>query len=248
MIAPQSARDADSDLAKPVLATGETAIGRPVSQRSQALGPARGPDAALTSLRLLPADVGEGDNGAAAVVTNAEALTRRALKDWRRPAPDPTRALAAAGAIAPVATAMRLAESPPPASSRRRLPLFSEVSQSYINMRIAKDGLHHPEIRFLVLRRRTFLDIVGDRPVSDYGPGDLQTFVSQLQDWPATATKRAAFKDLSTLAILEANKNRALKPVARQTLAGYLATIRAMMRFGIAEHAYRDPFARARIR
>ena len=114
-------------------------------------------------------------------------------------------------------------------------------------MRKAVDGDNHPDIKYLELRRQTFIDLIGDRPVDQYFPNDLQDYVTAMQFWPANATKRAGAGE--TRAILESNRHLALKPLARKTMQdGYLANVKTMMRFGMMKHNYRDPFAGARIR
>jgi hypothetical protein len=247
MIDPQSPASSDSELVNQVIAACQSAIARAVSQPSQALGLARGLDAALTSLKLVQSEVGKGVGGARAVVDNAEALTRHALEDVLKNADDPQRALEALARARAIVPAAPPREPAPPGG--RRMPSFGEVSLGYIDMRIANDGPDHPDIPYLRMRRRTFIDIAGDRPVDQYYPRDLQTYVSRMQFWPANAVKRGEFENLSTLEILEANKQFSLKPIARKTLQdGYAANIKTMMRSGMGDYLYRDPFAGAKIR
>ncbi|MDQ2079054.1 hypothetical protein RA307_02590 [Xanthobacteraceae bacterium Astr-EGSB] len=246
------------ELVQQVAAACQTAIARAMAAPSEAIGLARGLDGALTSLKLVQSEVAKGTAGARAVVDNAEALTRQALEDVLAFAPDPARARAALDAappIAPGSEAPKEALAPAraadhrPVGMARSLPTFGEVSQSYIDMRVANDGLNHPDIKYLELRRRTFIDVVGDRSVDQYFARDLQDYVSQMQFWPANATKRETLKDLTTLEILAANKDRHLKTVSRKTLQdGYVANIRTMVRYGMADFAYRDPFAGVQIR
>jgi hypothetical protein len=89
----QSQDQHDHELAKQVIAACQSAIARAVARPSQAIGLAHDLDAALTSLRLVQTEVGKGKHGARAVVDNAEALTRNALKDVLAHASDPKRAL-----------------------------------------------------------------------------------------------------------------------------------------------------------
>ena len=71
----------EEDLATQVISTCQAAISRALKQPSQAIGLARGLDAALTSLRLVQTEVDKGTAGARAVVDHADALTRHALTD-----------------------------------------------------------------------------------------------------------------------------------------------------------------------
>jgi hypothetical protein len=116
-------------------------------------------------------------------------------------------------------------------------------------MRIERDGPDHADISTLVLRRQTFIDVVGDRPVDQYYPRDLQTFVNRMQYWPANVAKRGDMIGKSTLEILESNRQFEVAPaMAKKTMTdGYLANIRTMMRHRIQDLNYRDPFAGAKI-
>ncbi|MDO8875428.1 MAG: hypothetical protein Q8M24_16155 [Pseudolabrys sp.] len=252
----QSQDQQDNELARQVIAACQSAIARAVAQPSQAIGLAHGLDAALTSLRLVQTEVGKGERGARAVVDNAEALTRNALKDVLAHAADPKRALevlATTSAIAPVVTAPEDApvppSAPPPLAATPGMPRFSDVSEAYIKMRIENDGEDHPQIPSLRQYQRTFLEIVGDRPVDQYYPSDLQHYVSKMQRFPTNATKRSEFEGKSTLEIIEANQDLALQPLRRKTLSdGYVAFICTMMRNGMADFRYRDPFAGVQLR
>lgn len=98
------------------------------------------------------------------------------------------------------------------------------------------------------MRARTWVELMGDRPVDQYYPRDLQAYVNKMQAWPANVTKRAAFADATTDEIIEANRDRTMKPISRKALEdGYLANIKRMMRHGIADYRYRDPFAGGKI-
>ncbi|MFT0877863.1 hypothetical protein VRZ08_14950 [Rhodopseudomonas sp. G2_2311] len=116
-------------------------------------------------------------------------------------------------------------------------------------MRIERDGPDHADISTLVLRRQTFIDVIGDRPVDQYYPRDLQTYVNRMQHWPANVVKRGDMQGGSTLDTLEANRQFEIAPaMAKKTMAdGYLANIRTMMRHGIQDWNYRDPFAGVRL-
>jgi integrase len=236
----------------------QAAISRALSAPSEAIGLARGLDAALTTLRLVETETSKGAAGAAYVRSHAETLTRSALSDVLRHSKDPTRAKSALDAVAAVSpnasvigAATSIARSMVNKNDRRdgAQPTFGEVSQAYIDMRIAADGGEHADIKYLKLRRTTFLQLMGDRPVNEYFPSDLQSYVNQMQFWPANVTERGPSKDLDTRAILEANLGLKQKPLTRKTLQdGYVANIRTMMRAGMADHKYHDPFGGVKLR
>lgn len=95
----------DRALAEQVVAACQAAIARAVKQPKSAIGLARSLSSALTSLQLIESEVGKGSDGAQAVVTNADALTRQALAQVLALAPNPSEAksaLATATNVAPL--------------------------------------------------------------------------------------------------------------------------------------------------
>ncbi|MBF9235113.1 hypothetical protein [Microvirga alba] len=136
-----------------------------------------------------------------------------------------------------------------PAQPVSTKPLFSQVADEYIAMRIGSDGADHKDIKYLGLRKRVFLEIVGDKPVDTYKQSDLQKFVNELQFWPANVTKRTDLGEMSVQEILEKNQDRHLQPLSRKTAEdGYVQNIRTMFRHGCTEHDYRYPFSDVKIR
>jgi hypothetical protein len=247
--------DQQNELIRHTVTACQNAITGAVKNPSQAIGLARGLEAALNTLQLVGREAEKGEVGLAAVTANAEALTRSALTDVLKLAEKPQQALAALAALEQVAPP--IAPNPatptyavPPAAAPTAtpgLPLFSAISDSYVRMRQERDP-GHPDIPILKLRRQVFIDVIGDRTPDQYFPSDLQTFVNRMQYWPANVTKRSQMQDRSTLEILEANKNFELKPMAENTMMhGYIANIRTMMRHRIQDLNYRDPFAGAKI-
>jgi hypothetical protein len=244
--------DRQSELVRNTVTACQTAIAAAITNPSQAIGLARGLEGALTSLLLVQKEVAKGDAGAAAVTANADALTRHALTEVLKLSTQPEEALAALAAVkdfGPQAPAIYNAAAPAvaPAAATSGLPLFSEISQSYIDMRNERDR-DSADIPMLILRRQVFLDLIGDRTPDQYYPSDLQTFVNRMQYWPANVTKRSDMEGKSTLEILESNKNFRLQPMAQNTLrGGYIANVRTMMRHRIQDLKYQDPFAGAKI-
>jgi hypothetical protein len=245
--------NAQRELFEQVAQLCQDAIATALAQPSQAIALAQALGGALTSLQLVQQEMVKGDRGAAAVVQNADALARQALTDVLKLSAQPEAALAALAAVPRVEPSVPEVLSPPPAvrlkaEHNRLLPLFSEISQKYIGMRIARDGKGHADIQILILRLQTFIDVVGDRPPDEYYPSDLQDYVNKMQFWPANVTKREDMADRSTLEILEANRDFELKPLAEKTMRdGYVANIRTMMSHGTQDYRYRNPFAAVRL-
>lgn len=172
-----------SDLLAAIVDACHTAIEKARAAPLEARSLAKGLSGTLATLQLVADEVAKGDRGIPAVTLNAESLVRDALAGVLSYA---SNAEAAGTAIANVATILPQAPSASSSSERARgvdfgtlppsgMPTFGEVSQSYIDMRIESDGEHHKDINYLRLRRQTFIDIVGDRPVDRYRPIDLQT-------------------------------------------------------------------------
>ena len=243
--------DQQNDLVRHTIDACQNAIAGAVKNPSQAIGLARGLEGALTSLLLVQREVAKGEAGAVAVTANADELTRQALTDVLKFSAQPKEALAALAAVEDVSPRVQSAHSTQaptagPVAATHDLPLFSEISQAYIDMRNDRDR-NHPDIPSLILRRQVFLDVIGDRTPDQYYPSDLQTFVNRMQYWPANVTKRSDMQGMSTLEILEANRDFALQPMAENTMRnGYIANIRTMMRHRIQDLKYQDPFAGAK--
>ena len=253
----QSPSGDGSDLLAEIVDACHAAIDKALAAPQEALGLAEGLSGTLATLRLVAGEVAKGDGGIPAVTQNAESLVRDALAGVLSHAADADAAratIASVGAVLPRAPSPSSESAPANdaevgGSSPGRMPTFGEVSQSYIDMRIKSDGEDHKDIRYLRLRRQTFIDIVGDRPVDRYRPIDLQTYVSEMQFWPANQKKRKEFVSLDTRAILDANRDRRLAPLKQKTLQdGYVANVKTMMRWGLLSHAYADPFAGVRLR
>lgn len=217
------------------------AIKEALANPSRALDLAKGLGAALTSLQLIQSEVEKGEAGARVITANADTLTRHTLVDVLKIASQPDQAMAALAAVknvAPLAPSLTT-DTPAPAAhvapaTAKSMPFFSTVSQDYINMRVERDSADHPEIGTLILRRRTFLEVIGDRPVDQYFPSDLQAYVNRMQYWPANVTKRREMEGKSILEILESNRDFKFKPMAKKTMTdGFVANIKTMMRYGI---------------
>lgn len=89
-------------------------------------------------------------------------------------------------------------------------------------------------------RIAVFLGLVGDHPVDRYEPSDLQAFVLLMGDWPAKPSQR---REDSPWVVLERSKRSGLRTLAETSLKdGYVATIRAAMRWGTTAYLYKDPF------
>lgn len=75
-------------------------------------------------------------------------------------------------------------------------PLFSVVSEEYLQARAGRSGEDDPDVGTARMRRDIFIDLIGDHPVDTYNGSDLQAFVNLLKFLPANVTKR---KDATNL-------------------------------------------------
>lgn len=244
----------EADLVKQVVNACQTAIAKALESPSEAMGIAQGLQAALSTLKLVGTETAKGEAGLPAIVSEREHLTRGALMSVLQYATDPEAALSAlqrapdiappvGSPVAPIYAVPATPPAPTPATpATSTLPTFGEISLDYIKMRIKRDGEGHKEIRYLYLRRDTFLEVVGDKPIDQYLPFDLQRYVDRMAFWPANSTKRKQFKDKSILEILDANQNLDMAPLARKTMWSYVAHIKTMARHKIPNLGYRCPF------
>ncbi|MBB4374138.1 hypothetical protein GGD63_006967 [Bradyrhizobium sp. cir1] len=108
--------DAQSDLFQQVAQVCQEAIATALAEPSQAVALAQALGGALTSLQLVQQEVAKGEHGAAAVVQNADALTRQALTDVLRLASHSEAALAALAAAQNIVP--RAPENREPAAGR----------------------------------------------------------------------------------------------------------------------------------
>ncbi len=79
---------------------------------------------------------------------------------------------------------------------------------------------------------RAFIDIIGDKPLKNYLPADLQTFATVLGRVPANRTKIRAFTGMSLREMADAN-DRLKDPRARlaeTAVEGYVAEVRSIWR------------------
>jgi integrase len=127
-------------------------------------------------------------------------------------------------------------------------PLFSVVSEEYLQARAGRSGEDDPDVGTARMRRDIFIDLIGDHPVDTYNGSDLQAFVNLLKFWPANVTKRKDAAKLTPRELIESNRDLHLQPLKLKSLKeGYVAGIKAMMRHKMGDYEYRDPFAGVRI-
>ena len=223
---------------------------------SIAIGFASGLKKSLDTLTYVHSEMMAGAAGNTVVRENADAIVTGALRD----------VLALGGDLGPVPQkAGILPEAKAPASPRptpstqtdsaeqASVPLFSEASREYIDMRVEAAGDSLKGQTSLELRRRTFLEVIGDRRINEYKRGDLQRYVNAMQYWPANVTKRADWAGLTTPEILARNRSSDGTPVERPSARkimqdGYVSNVKTMMSYGAEQAEIASPFQGVRIR
>ena len=244
----------EMNVVRTVVEACQAGIQRALAEPSEALAFAQALSTALSTLQLVQTETSRGDRGAPYVIANSETLTRSALDDVLRYSSDPAaakEALSRAPAVAPgpeQADSAKNGEKPVAKRDSGVLPTFAQVSRMYIDMRVAA-GAGRSEIKTLELRRRTFIELIGDRRVDEYYPSDLQNYVTQMKLWPGHAAQRKDLAGMSVREIIDANRSLAVKPLRLKSMTdGYVTNIRTMMRHGMADYKYHDPFGGVRIR
>ena len=233
----------ETDLLAEVTKACHAGIDRALENPSEALGFAEGLQTALATLTLVKNETQKGEAGLRHVIENREQMTREALESVLSNAPDPSAAMTALSRVPQCAPPVAMgAALPPAAAPTLRMPTFGEISQAYIDMRIGLTSEDHKEIKYLILRRRTFLETIGDKPVDQYTHSDMQNYIIAMKTWPARASDREDFAGMSVLEILEANADLHMRPLGRTTMKSYCSHIRTMYRHGLSDYRYKDPF------
>lgn len=249
----------NGDLLTRVVQACQAAIGTALRNPSEALGVANGLRSALDTLNLVASETAKGEAGLHQVVGNAGMLTQGALASVLahtegRVDPNGIDVSAALASLKPPVSSVPAVPARAEVKPGTGMPFFSQVSAEYIEMR-KNAGTKQTELDTLRLRRKTFIDVLGDRLVTDYFPRDLQAYVSAMRFWPSNVTKRfgdadgkPGLDDWDAKDVLARNKDLHERPMARKTMSdGYLANNRTMMRHGMRDYNYRDPFADAKI-
>lgn len=109
----------------------------------------------------------------------------------------------------------------------QELPLLSVIANEIIDPKVEALGKKSGYCARLRRAVRAFVSIIGDKPVDQYMPKDLQTFTATLGRLPATWSTDKRLRDLPPIDVIERAKTiKGLKPISRTTVAEYLAEVR----------------------
>jgi hypothetical protein len=132
-------------------------------------------------------------------------------------------------------------------------PLFSQIEDEYLAIR-ENGGASAGAISTARWRTSVFKTLVGDRPLDQYMPIDLQNYVNELQYLPLQFSQKGdQTEELLAMGIKAAiAKNKAehcYEPIALKTMQdGYVQIVRAMIHTATGLHRLRDPFQGFRVR
>ncbi|UPK37137.1 hypothetical protein IVB18_07400 [Bradyrhizobium sp. 186] len=132
-------------------------------------------------------------------------------------------------------------------------PLFSQIEDEYLAIR-ENGGASAGAISTARWRTSVFKTLVGDRPLDQYMPIDLQNYVNELQYLPLQFSQKGdQTEELLAMGIKAAiAKNKAehcYESIALKTMQdGYVQIVRAMIHTATGLHRLRDPFQGFRVR
>jgi integrase len=112
----------------------------------------------------------------------------------------------------------------------KNLPLLSVAAEAVITAK--SEALTEDSASYIArLRRavRAFVEIIGDKRVSEYTPLDVQRFATTVGLLPSTWSTNRRLRDLPLLEIIKkAETIRGLKPISKTTVAEYLSEFRGV--------------------
>jgi hypothetical protein len=150
--------------------------------------------------------------------------------------------------VAAVATAAP-AKTPQPESDA---PLFSAALADYLDLREGA-GEEKGTISTARMRAEVFVAVMGDRPIDQYLPFDLQKFINEAQHLPLAYGKEmpesSTVRAIGPKAAIDINKkDNCWERLTRKTMEdGYLPAIKAVINYAVRLHPMRHPFGNMRL-
>jgi integrase len=132
-------------------------------------------------------------------------------------------------------------------------PLFSVLEEEYFKIREA-GGASRGAISTGRLRTGVFKTLVGDRPLDQYLPIDLQNYVNELQYLPLQLSQQGEKTEellaMGVHAAIARNKaEHCYEPIGLKTMQdGYVQIVRTIINTATGLHPVRDPFQGFRVR
>ncbi|PPQ30949.1 hypothetical protein CCR94_10740 [Rhodoblastus sphagnicola] len=153
--------------------------------------------------------------------------------------------------VSPVAAVAKAApaKTPQPQSDA---PLFSAALADYLDLREGA-GEEKGTISTARMRAEVFVAVMGDRPIDQYLPFDLQKFINEAQHLPLAYGKEmpesSTVRAIGPKAAIGINKkDNCWERLTRKTMEdGYLPAIKAVINYAVRLHPMRHPFGNMRL-
>ena len=131
-------------------------------------------------------------------------------------------------------------------------PLFSAALAHYLELREGA-GEDRGTISTARMRAEVFIAVMGDKPIDQYLPFDLQKFINEAQHLPLAYGKEmpesATVRAIGPKAAIDINKkDNRWERLTRKTMEdGYLPAIKAVINHAVRLHPMRHPFGNMRL-
>lgn len=126
-------------------------------------------------------------------------------------------------------------------------PLFSFVAETYLSSWLERNPEAAKDVASARSRKNVFLELIGDHPVDTYTGADLQAFIEFLKFYPSNPNLRPSGK--SAREIISANQTLELTPLSKTSIQTvYVSNVKSMIRHGMVDYEYADPFDGVRLR
>lgn len=126
-----------------------------------------------------------------------------------------------------------------------RGPKFSEIKAAFLADRLAK-GISTKLIDDFAVKIGLFIDLKGDKEISNYSVSSLQEFATKLCSLPQRHSVMPQWRGMRIIDIIELNEKKRLKNcqyLAESTIRNnFVGRIRTVMRWACAEHKVPNPF------
>ncbi len=131
--------------------------------------------------------------------------------------------------------------------------LFSTAMEQYLKAR-ADGGAERGALSTMRLRAGMFIKLMGDKPIADLRPKDLQDYVNLLQWVPLEYSRdgddHEALQHMELPELIERNrKHRCWEPLSIKTMQdGYVQVVKTIVSEAVLNYPLKNPFAQLRLR
>ncbi|MGY4751420.1 hypothetical protein ACVNHC_16315 [Pannonibacter sp. Q-1] len=196
------------------------------------------------------------EKGASSVTASVQSDRRHPTPDADLTAPKCEPPIASVARVDPDQAPVRIDDSHVPVHQldRRTVerqpsdkPLFSFVAETYLSSWLKRNPEAAKDVASARSRKEVFIELIGDHPVDTYTGADLQAFIEFLKFYPSNPNSRPSGK--SAREIISANQTLELTPLSKTSIQMvYVSNVKSMIRHGIVDYEYMDPFDGVRLR